>query len=129
MTLRSIEQIARQAGYATLIVEGVDNANQWTFYEARMRYSRHPRDSNVMRSYFVEPETELEKLSMNIREEREFPGMTTGVAIPRFRFSPRNQAKEKFYPKGCAFLQKSGPFLKKWPEIALLIVLAHHHDR
>ncbi len=54
LTLRSIEQIARQAGYATLIVEGVDNANQWTFYEARMRYSRHPRDSNVMRSYFVE---------------------------------------------------------------------------
>ena len=33
---------------------------------------------------------------------------TTGDAIPRSQFSQKNLAKEKYYPKGIAFLQKKG---------------------
>ncbi len=40
-------------------------------------------------------------------EDRELLDTTTGDANPRARFSQRNLAKENYYPKGIAFLQKS----------------------
>jgi hypothetical protein len=40
-------------------------------------------------------------------KDRELLDTTTGDAIPRSRLSPRNWAKEKYYPKGIAFLQKA----------------------
>ncbi len=43
----------------------------------------------------------IEKLSINIREEREIPSTRTGDTIPWYRFSPRDWAKEKFYPRDC----------------------------
>jgi hypothetical protein len=39
-------------------------------------------------------------------EGRELLDTTTGDANPRARFSQRNLAKENYYPKGIAFLQK-----------------------
>lgn len=39
-------------------------------------------------------------------EDRELLDTTTGDANPRSRFSQENLAKEKYYPKGIAFLQK-----------------------
>ena len=42
----------------------------------------------------------------NAIEHWELLDTTTGDAIPRSRFSQRNLAKEIYYPKGIAFLQK-----------------------
>ena len=39
-------------------------------------------------------------------EHWELLDTTTGEAIPRSQFSQKNLAKEKYYPKGIAFLQK-----------------------
>ena len=55
----------------------------------------------------------IEKLFHKVFEEREPPDTTTGDANPRACFSQRNLAKEKYYPKGIAFLQKK-PLEVRW---------------
>jgi len=48
----------------------------------------------------------IKKLFHDVFEEEEPPDTTARDANPRSRFSQRNLAKEKYYPKGLAFLQK-----------------------
>jgi transposase InsO family protein len=46
------------------------------------------------------------KISMRVRRIRGLLDTTTGDANPRVHSSQGNLAKEKYYPKGIAFLQK-----------------------
>jgi hypothetical protein len=52
--LRQLEQMARDAGYVTFIVEGVSNPRQWAFYENKAGYLRYPRDEDHQRTYYLE---------------------------------------------------------------------------
>ena len=47
---------------------------------------------------------------------------TTGDAIPRSQFSQKNLAKEKYYPKGIAFLQKIQGFIFKYDKFGLSLL-------